>query len=708
MSKKSNEDGPLTPSAFTPPSDHDDAPLAATGFQPLSEAPTRSSPPLGRWLATAIAVGTVLLCLFFLLTARSLEIQVNAIGEPEVHIDGIAIPLGQRYLIRPGAYQVAVTVPGYSDWQDTLTVTTADSQRLLVNPAILPGAVSFASQPPKATVRVINEQGESQILGQTPITQHSLEAGDYTLQIRAPRYQLHERRLTVNGRGIEQTVSTTLNPDWATITISTEPEDVSVLIDGEPAGTTATPVDVPSGQHQLTLRAPGYRDELIDLEVIAEVPQDLGPIVLVPASGVLKLGSEPSGANVTVDGEFAGRTPLTVELKPGREHLVQLSRAGYNRRSFTLSLARGTTDHRTLTLTPQLGEVTFEITPESAELVVNGQPRGTGSRQLSLPSVEQRIEVRLDGYATQRTRVTPRPGLAQLLTIELLTDSEARKAALTPEITSVLGQTLVLIDPLSAPVNRFDMGASRREPGRRANEVLHPVELTRGFYLATTETTNAQFRQFLGTHDSGQIEGNSLNREHQPVAGISWQQAARFCNWLSQREGLPPFYREKQGIVNGYNPSSTGYRLPTEAEWAYAARVDGDSLRRFAWGDDFPPKDKVVNVADNTSALVTGRILNGYADGYIVSAPVASFPANHRGLYDMDGNVAEWVHDVYSIPSANAEVAVDPMGPQSGDNYTVRGGSWALSRLSELRLTYRDYGAAGRDDVGFRIARYAE
>ena len=110
----------------------------------------------------------------------------------------------------------------------------------------------------------------------------------------------------------------------------------------------------------------------------------------------------------------------------------------------------------------------------------------------------------------------------------------------------------------------------------------------------------------------------------------------------------------------------------------------------------------------NTSALVTGRILNGYTDQFVVSAPVSSFPPNHRGLYDMGGNVAEWVHDGYRIPSANAKLAIDPLGAQRGDNYTVRGGSWALSRLSELRLTFRDYGERGRDDLGFRIARYAE
>jgi formylglycine-generating enzyme required for sulfatase activity len=91
-----------------------------------------------------------------------------------------------------------------------------------------------------------------------------------------------------------------------------------------------------------------------------------------------------------------------------------------------------------------------------------------------------------------------------------------------------------------------------------------------------------------------------------------------------------------------------------------------------------------------------------------VSATVASFPANHHGLHDLGGNVAEWVHDVYQIPAANVPAETDPLGPQSGDNYVIRGASWAMSRMSELRLPFRDYGQAGRDDVGFRIARYAE
>ena len=134
----------------------------------------------------------------------------------------------------------------------------------------------------------------------------------------------------------------------------------------------------------------------------------------------------------------------------------------------------------------------------------------------------------------------------------------------------------------------------------------------------------------------------------------------------------------------------------------------GGTLLKFPWGETFPPTLAMENYADNTSAYVTGRILNGYTDGHVVSATVASFKPNHNGLYDMGGNVAEWTHDVYSIPSANGATVVDPLGQQSGDNYVIRGASWAHSKIAELRLSHRDYGQAGRDDVGFRLARYAE
>jgi formylglycine-generating enzyme required for sulfatase activity len=442
--------------------------------------------------------------------------------------------------------------------------------------------------------------------------------------------------------------------------------------------------------------------------VVAGEDQSLPTVTLEPAAGLLQLTSRPSGANVTVDGEFRGQTPLAVELAPERSHRIGLSKPGYQRQTLQRQLAAGAQSEENVELQAQLGDVQFQITPSNAQLLINGKVRGTGNQRLSLPTVNQRMEVRLAGYATVRRQVTPRQGLEQVVSITLQTEAEARAARIKPEITSAVGQTLLLFDPVASGHSEFTLGASRREPGRRANEVLHPVQLTRAFYLQTTEVTNAQFRQFQSEHHSGQIEGNSLNRDHQPVVAVSWQQAAQFCNWLSRREGLPVFYRETQGVVTGYNPSATGYRLPTEAEWAWAARMDGGKLRKFPWGNTFPPTTVAENYADNTSARITGRFLAGYTDGHVVAAPVASFAASHHKLYDMGGNVAEWTHDVYTIPSANAALAIDPLGAQTGDNYVIRGASWSHSKIGEIRLSYRDYGQRGRDDVGFRLARYAE
>ena len=677
--------------------------IPASPFEPLSQskpaAARLSWPKIGMALAVAVLLG----CLLFLLTARSVEIAVDAIGEPTITIDGFTISLGERQLILPGQYPMTVTVPGYRPWQQTIEVTDDDAQRIAVNPAILPGKVSVQSLPTGATVSL-----DDTLLGVTPIDEWGVAAGSYRLRVTAPRYQAYEASIDITGRGIRQTFAPQLNPDWAAITVRSEPEDAQIFIDGDPAGRTNSTVDLASGDRQLTLRRAGYQDHALTIAVRASIPQTLETITLIPADGVLSLSSTPTGAIVSLDGEFTGRTPLTLELSPEEAHVIQLSKVGYARKTISLTLEKGALKERQVTLIPQLGEVIIRVDPPDAEVRVNGKLAGVGNRTLTLPAFEHRLEIGKPGYVRERRRVTPRPGLEQLLDVTLLTDAQARKAALQEKITNALGQTLVLIDPLAEPTNPFSMGTDRRQPGRRSNEVEHTVRLERAFYLATTETTNAQFRLFLESHDSGQIEGNSLNRERQPVTQISWQQAARFCNWLSKREGLAPFYRDNEGIMKGYNGSSTGYRLPTEAEWSYAARVEGERYRRFAWGNDFPPTSAVVNVADNTSALVTGRILNGYADGYIVSAPVGSFPENHRGLFDMGGNVAEWVHDVYVIPSANADIVTDPLGGQNGDNYTVRGASWALSRLSELRLTYRDYGARGRDDLGFRIARYAE
>ena len=699
----SNHDDKLTADTFAPAGGQSNESLAATTFEPLSQATSEKRRVSATQIAAGIAGIFVVALLFFLFTARSLTLNIVAEADPDFSLSGLNWSFGERILVRPGEYVLKVSAEGYHPYEQNITVSDADTQQLEIQLAPLPGTVTLTTQPAGAVITV-----DETVLGPSPLTDRVFETGRYAVSASLARYQRWQGELEVIGRNQSQTLDIMMVPDWVQVTFTTTPVSVTATVDGEVSEITERGVEVLSGERSLTLSAPGFMPATIPLTIVAGVDQDLGSITLTPADATLTLNSTPAGAGVSVDGTFAGLTPMVLPLSPGENHTISLSKAGYRGARLSLSLSRGEMAERAVTLQPELGEVRFAIEPAEAEIVVNGKVMGTGSQVLSLPAVQQRVEVRLAGYAGFETQVLPKPGLAQQVSVTLLTEAAARKAAMTPTVTTGLGNTLVLIDPSVETQNPFTMGASRRDPGRRANEVEHPVELRRAFYIASTETTNAQFRQYEASHDSGLIESYSLDRDQQPVTGISWQQAASFCNWLSRREGLPPFYRENQGIIIGFNPGSIGYRLPSEAEWAFAARVEGDTLRRFAWGDDLPPSAVVTNVADNTSALVTGRILNGYTDQFVVSAPVGSFPPNHRGLHDMGGNVAEWVHDGYQIPSANAELSIDPLGSQRGDNYTIRGGSWALSRLSELRLTFRDYGERGRDDLGFRIARYAE
>jgi len=255
------------------------------------------------------------------------------------------------------------------------------------------------------------------------------------------------------------------------------------------------------------------------------------------------------------------------------------------------------------------------------------------------------------------------------------------------------------------------MGASRREPGRRANEYLRQVQLTRPYLIGRREVNNGEFRRFRAGHDSGSAGGVSLDGDQQPVVNVSWDDAARYLNWLSEKESLPTAYLEQDGKIVLRSPVATGYRLPSEAEWAYAARFTGAGQgRRFPWeGDGYPPTLVHGNYADRNAGAQLPLVLEDYQDGFAVSAPVASFPADGAGLHDIDGNVAVWVHDYYSVyPNGRGKTARDPLGPDAGRHHVVRGSSWRDAGLSELRLSYRDYSDKPRNDLGFRVARYTD
>jgi formylglycine-generating enzyme required for sulfatase activity len=401
---------------------------------------------------------------------------------------------------------------------------------------------------------------------------------------------------------------------------------------------------------------------------------------------------------------YRGQTPIDLELRPDIDHSIVLTRPGYDAITRVVTLRAGEQRTLSLPLTGVFGEVAVRAQPADAQLYVDGKLSGAANQTLRLVATTHDIEIRKAGFVDFKTSVTPRPGVQQRVDATLLTPEQSRIAATPAVVKTKFDQQLRLM-----PIGRFTMGSPRREPGRRANEQQRDVEFKRGFYLGVTEVSNAQFRKFKPEHRSGIVGNHTLDLDNQPVVAVTWTEAALYCNWLSEQEGLPPAYEKKGETLVAVNPMTKGYRLPTDAEWEWAARYEGGGkLRRYPWGDSLPVTPRSGNYADTTARLIVQDVIPDYDDGFAASAPVGKFPANALGLQDLGGNVAEWVHDYYIVTADTGQTLVDPAGPTDGKQHVIRGASWKHSGVTDLRLSARDFGDGARNDVGFRIARYAD
>jgi formylglycine-generating enzyme required for sulfatase activity len=652
-------------------------------------------------LAFWLVLGLLAMAGWYLLSARSVEIQVEPTPElMEVRGGVFRLKVGGRYLLRPGTYTVMAESLGYRQLTGSIEVTKARSQVFDFQLERLPGLLNIElGVDTAATLWVDGEKRDAWRTG--PV---ELSPGEHSFLIRAEGYRDFTTELAIEGGGSTQTLEVELQPLWATVTLSSQPAAATVRIDGKEVGRTPLTTDILEGNRAIEIALAGYKPHRRQIQVTAEETLELPTVRLLPDDGLLTLSSEPPGATVSIDGEYRGQTPLEISLAPDRRYEVSLSKLGFEAHSLELSVASGETRSETVDLAERLGELEIIARPAGAELFVNGELLGSANQTLRLQAVPQEIEVRKQGFITHSETVTPKPGVSQALEITLLTEQEARAVAIPPVIQGPQGQELRLIEP-----GRFRAGAPRREPGRRANETFREIELTRAFYMATREVSNRDFREFQLKHRSGRAGRASLENDHHPVVNVSWEDAARYCNWLSEKESLEPAYVFRSGELRGVEPMSNGYRLPTEAEWAWAARFAGGVSLKYPWGGALPVAPGSGNYADLSAQGNLEATLPSYQDGFPATAPVDSFGANAVGLQNMGGNVAEWTHDFYAtVPSGSATLVQDPLGPESGDYHVIRGSSWMHSTVTELRLSYRDYGNKPRPDVGFRIARYAE
>ena len=636
-----------------------------------------------------------------MLTARAVYIETEPLAATVDIAVALKLKLANRYLIRPGAYELDLSAPGYRPLRERLDVNEDAAQHYVYRLEKLPGHLRVDTGEVAGAKVLVDGVAR----GETPLTLRDLPAGEYLVEIRAARYLPLREQVAVAGLDEELALSVELKPAWAALSLASTPPDAQVFSGDELLGATPLTVELLQGKHDIRVRADGYKAWQDTVTVVAGEPQAIDNIRLEPADATLFLVSDPARANATLNGNFLGLTPLEVPLTPGENAQIRLFKQGYQPASRSVRARSGEQKRLSVNLEPELARVAVKVEPADASIYVDGALAAVTDGALLLSTREHRVEVRKQGYVDYRTTITPHSGVEQQLNVILKTVKQARLEALKPVISAPGGSTLKLFYP-----GAVTMGASRREPGRGANETIRNVQLTRPFYLGLKEVTNGEYRLFNKDFSSGAVQGNSLNGDNQPAVNLTWEQAASYCNWLSKEESLAPFYLVENGKITGFDKTAEGYRLPTEAEWAWAARVTnaGETLK-FPWGAEMPPAKNSGNYADRKAASILGRIIGEYDDGHVVSAPVGSFAPNDKGLFDLGGNVAEWVNDVYDVvASAGGKAEVDPMGPASGEFHVIRGASWRHSTVTELRLSYRDYDSEARNDVGFRIARYAD
>jgi eukaryotic-like serine/threonine-protein kinase len=495
----------------------------------------------------------------------------------------------------------------------------------------------------------------------SPATFNELESRKYKLRVMSPGYDPIETLLDLGSRkSVEPSVfhlarskgalDVESNPPGAQFTLRSE--------DGEISRTGVAPqkiADVPTGKYVLSAKRGDW--EMRDGVEIQRGETARKSFAFV--SGTVSITSEPTGAEVLVDGTLRGRTPLQIDL-PARPHELIAQLGGWPAERQTL-VVEGRNENSAHFVFAN-GSVKITSAPSGAMVLANG--RTLGQTPLVIEEVKPgpvNYELRLAGYKLSSVTGQVEPQQQTFLAARL-------EKNVGPEPgqpwTNSLGMKFVPLGDVRISIWETrvqDYEAFCRATGRR----LDPPDFAQN-----------------GTH---------------PVVKVSWFDANAFCKWLTEKE-------HDEGLIE----DGQFYRLPTDLEWSVAVGLhneggatpearDGKIRNEFPWGKQWPPPSGAGNYSDRSAKLRGTAVIENYTDNYPATSPVGSFKPNSLGIYDLGGNVWEWCADSYKGASDSPASARRDWG-------VLRGSSWATSNRLEMQSSYRNVIDRNDRDViyGFR------
>ncbi len=548
-------------------------------------------------------------------------------------------PFGKKLDL--GRYSYRIEYAEYHNEAGFVELTADKKAQLEIELQPAFGQLHVNSQPEEGAVVVIDGKPTGK---QTPCTIEHIPSGTHTLRLMKDMYAVSEQDFDIND-GQTTTLNINLNADFGQIKV--KGEEVDIYIDGEYKAKNTWSGRISPGIHRLEGKKEKHYSDVQSFEIAAGDDKSLA-LTPIARTGNIDIMSTPMEARISIDGKDYGLTPNTVNKLIIGNHNLQLSKEGFGTINKTISIAEGETLEINEEL-PSGKEISINSTPAGAILSIDGQSYGTtpwtgtlafGSHNIKLvngkKTVNQQIAISQNGKSSFSYDVSE---------IETITET-------------VNGVSFKMV---SVKGGCFQMGSN---DGGSDEKPVHEVCLD-DYYIGRTEVTQGLWKAVMSNNPS------SFKDDKLPVESVSWDDAQEFIKKLNR--------------ITGKN-----FRLPTEAEWEYAA-VSAPLNNRSPY--EYAGSNNIDEVAwyDSNSGSKTHT--------------VAQKKANALGLYDMSGNVWEWCSDWYGSGYYRNSPRNNPQGPSSGSRRVMRGGSWysyAQYCRSAIRYSYSPGGS--NISLGFRLA----
>lgn len=534
-------------------------------------------------------------------------------GESLTPVGGTAMKL-----LRFGTYDYRVEMKNYHPEIGKITVSDPVNKHLInvrLKPAF--GWIDIKSSPSAIGGRVYID---NELMGIVPMKTNNIASGVHRLKIVRQMYADFEQQVTVSDSQTT-TIVPVLNANFTTVTLTTA-SDAEIWVNGEKKGTGSWTGPLQAGDYLFETRTQHHRNATLRQSIASnQSPQVITLPAPTPITGRLEITTQPAMADIVIDGEKVGQTPINLNNILIGSHKVTVSKTGYGDLNAEVEITEGNTATLGGTLS-ESARVAITTNIPNANIAIDGVDMGRIKPTYNLGYGSHTILLKCEGFKDRTVTIDVTP---QRTTFRV--DMEALFGDKTFTVRGV-SFTMVAVRGGS-----FRMGATGGKVSHSYydDNPAHSVTLS-DYRIGQKEVTQALWRAVMGNNPS------NFKGDQRPVEMVSWDNCQKFIRKLNQLTG-------------------EHFRLPTEAEWEYAARGGNRSRGyTYAGGNDI---DQVAWYGGNSGGT---------------THDVGTKQANELGLYDMSGNVFEWCQDWYADYSTNSQT--NPTGPTTGTIRVYRGGSW--------------------------------